>query len=102
DNANPNFWSLGNYGHLRFHTTNLGWGITTFIVNTLTGCVTSIVETETVQFIGQNNYLITSNPADIVFATVGSTLYVGNTSVLPALVTAETRMNPNRRGYFFV
>lgn len=102
DNTLADWWSLGNYGHLRFHTTNLGWGITTFVINTLTGRVTSIVETETVQFVGQSNYLITSNPADIVFATVGSTLYVGNTSVLPAIVTTETRMNPNRRGYFFV
>lgn len=102
DNTLTDWWSPGNYGHLRFHTTNLGWGITTFIVNTITGRVISIVETETVQFIGQSNYLITSNPADIVFATVGSTLYAGNTSKLPALVTAETRMNPNRRGYFFV
>lgn len=102
DNALGDWWSLGNYGHLRFHTTNLGWGITTFIINTITGRVISIVETDTVQFIGQSNYLITSNPADIVFSTVGSTLYIGNTSKLPALVTNEVRMNPNRRGYFFV
>lgn len=102
DTTATEWWSLGNFGHLRFYTTNLGWGITTFIVNTLTGYVTSIVETETVQFIGQSSYLITSNPDDIVFTTVGSTMYVANCSKLPTLVSNETRMNPARRGYFFV
>ncbi|WXX18559.1 hypothetical protein ROV85_9 [Pantoea phage ROV85] len=102
DSTNANVWSLGNFGHLRFYTTNLGWGVTTFIVNTLTGYVTSIVETETVQFMGQSNYLITSNPDDIVFTTVGNTMYVANCSKLPVLLENETRMNPGRRGYFFV
>ncbi|BES79679.1 hypothetical protein [Cronobacter phage RZ4] len=102
DSTNASVWSLGNFGHLRFYTTNLGWGVTTFIVNTLTGYVTSVVETETVQFMGQSNYLITSNPDDIVFTTVGNTMYVANCSKLPVLVENETRMNPGRRGYFFV
>lgn len=95
-------WSLGNYGHLRFYTTNLGWGVTTFIVNTLTGYVTSIVETDTIQFMGQSSYLISSNPDDIVFTTVGNTMYVANCSKLPVLLENDTRMNPGRRGYFFV
>ena len=102
DTASASWWSLGNYGHLRFHTTNLGWGVTTFVVNTITGSVISLVETDTVQFIGQYPYLISSNPADIVFTTVGSTLYIGNTSVLPETQTDETRLDPARRGYFFV
>lgn len=102
DSTNASVWSLGNFGHLRFYTTNLGWGVTTFVVNTLTGYVTSFVETETVQFMGQSNYLITSNPDDIVFTTVGNTMYVANCSKLPVLLENETRMNPGRRGYFFV
>lgn len=102
DSTNANVWSLGNFGHLRFYTTNLGWGITTFIVNTKTGYVTSIVETETVQFMGQSSYLVTNNPDDIVFATVGNTMYVANCSKLPVLLENETRMNPGRRGYYFV
>lgn len=102
DSTNSSVWSLGNFGHLRFYTTNLGWGVTTFVVNTLTGYVTSFVETETVQFMGQSNYLITSNPDDIVFTTVGNTMYVANCSKLPVLLENETRMNPGRRGYFFV
>ncbi|QBZ71547.1 putative tail tubular protein B [Escherichia phage Lidtsur] len=100
--TNVSVWSLGNFGHLRFYTTNLGWGITTFVVNTLTGYVTAIVETETVQFMGQSSYLVTSNPDDIVFTTVGNTMYVANCSKLPVLLENETRMNPGRRGYFFV
>lgn len=102
DNAETKWWSLGNYGHLRTYTTNLGWGVTEFIVNTVTGCVISIVETETVQYIGQYPYLVSSNPADIVFTTVGSTLYIGNTSVKPVVETDETRVDPALRGYFFV
>lgn len=100
--TNASVWSLGNFGHLRFYTTNLGWGVTTFIVNTKTGYITSIVETETVQFMGQSNYLIATNPDDIVFTTVGNTMYVANCSKLPVLLENETRMNPGRRGYYFV
>lgn len=102
DSTDTSVWSLGNFGHLRFYTTNLGWGVTTFVVNTLTGYITTFVETETVQFMGQSNYLITSNPDDIVFTTVGNTMYVANCSKLPVLLEDETRMNPGRRGYFFV
>lgn len=95
-------WSLGNFGHIRFYTTNLGWGVTTFLVNTLTGYVTSVVETDTVQYMGQSNYLIADNPEDIVFTTVGNTMYVANCSRLPVLLENDTRMNPARRGYYFV
>lgn len=102
DSTNASVWSLGNFGHLRFYTTNLGWGVTTFVVNTLTGYVTSFVETDTVQFMGQSSYLVTSNPDDIVFTTVGNTMYVANCSKLPVLLENETRMNPGRRGYYFV
>lgn len=95
-------WSLGNTGHLRFYTTNLGWGVTTFIVNTITGKLTSIVETETVQLVGQSDYLIATDPADIVFTTVGSTMYIGNCDVVPTLEYDEDRKNPGLYGYYFV
>jgi len=100
--TDANQWSIGNTGHLRTYTTNLGWGVTTFIVNTVTGALTAIVETETVQLVGQKDYLVTPNPSDITFATVGSTLYIANSDVIPDLLTEETRMNPDTMGFWFV
>ncbi|CBY88573.1 hypothetical protein [Pantoea phage LIMEzero] len=95
-------WSLGNTGHLRQFTADLGWGQTSFVVNTITGTVSAIQEADVMQVLGTKPYLVTSNPSDIVFATVGSELYVGNCDVLPATVTNESRWNPRLGGYFFV
>lgn len=95
-------WSLGNTGHLRQFTADLGWGQTSFVVNTITGTVTAIQEADVMQVLGTMPYLVTANPPDIVFATVGSELYIGNCDVLPATVTDEARWDPRRGGYFFV
>lgn len=95
-------WSLGNEGHLRQFDANLGWGVTSFVVNTITGALTALVEDSTMQYVGKSNYLITDNPADIVFTTVGSSLYIGNCSVLPVAIQNETRPSPDLGGYFFV
>lgn len=100
---------LGAYtdpGKITSHRTNIGGEDVLLLVNTATGKLQVIRETDgTELYTSTNSYLISASCKSIRFAGLGEELFIANTSIKPTEVAASSATglpDPTKTGYAFV